>query len=56
MTRDLNMARADLEKMRNDIAERCSMQEVLGIKQALMVSLEQKVDVKEVQTALNECQ
>lgn len=48
--------RTDLDKARNDIVDRCSMQEVLGIKQALMVSLDTKVDVKEVQNALNECQ
>jgi hypothetical protein len=32
------------------------MQEVLSIKQTLLLSLDSKVDVKEVQNALNECQ
>lgn len=48
--------RGDLDKTRNDIVDRCSMQEVLSIKQALLLSLDTKVDVKEVQNALNECQ
>ena len=54
--RDMQNLRTDLDKARNDIVDRCSMQEVLGIKQALIVSLDTKVDVKEVQNALNECQ
>ena len=54
--RDLQNVRADLDKARNDIVDRCSMQEVLSIKQSLMASLDSKVDVKEVQNALNECQ
>ena len=40
--------RADLDKARNDIVDRCSMQEVLSIKQTLLLSLDSKVDVKEV--------
>lgn len=48
--------RTDLDKARNDIVDRCSMQEVLSIKQSLVASLDSKVDVKEVQNALNECQ
>ena len=32
------------------------MQEILSIKQSLTAQLDQKVDVKEVQNALNECQ
>lgn len=54
--RDLQAVRADLDKARNDIVDRCSMQEVLSIKQTLLLSLDSKVDVKEVQNALNECQ
>lgn len=54
--RDLQGIRTDLDKARNDIVDRCSMQEVLSIKQTLLLSLESKVDVKEVQNALNECQ
>lgn len=55
-SRDLQGVRGDLEKARNDIVDRCSMQEVLNIKQTLLLSLDSKVDVKEVQNALNECQ
>lgn len=54
--RDMQNMRTDLEKSRNDLADRCSMQEVLSIKQSLTAQLDQKVDVKEVQNALNECQ
>ena len=46
--RDMQNLRTDLDKARNDIVDRCSMQEVLGIKQALMVSLDTKVDVEPV--------
>lgn len=48
--------RTDLDKARNDIVDRCSMKEVLSIRDTLLLSLDSKVDVKEVQNALNECQ
>ena len=52
---EISKLRLDQDTMKKEVIDRCSMQEVLNIKQNLAQQLETKVDNKEVQTALNDC-
>lgn len=42
--------------MKKDIIDRCSLNEMITLKQQLLQTVDTKVDLKEVQTALNDCQ
>lgn len=42
--------------MKKDIIDRCSLNEMITLKQQLLQQVDTKVDLKEVQTALNDCQ
>ena len=45
-----------MEHLRRDTAEKCSVAELIETKGTFIAQLEQKVNLSEVQTALNECQ
>ena len=38
----------DLEKFKNDLANKCSLNELLQVKQKLSVNLDSKVELREV--------
>jgi hypothetical protein len=42
--------------MRRDLADKANLSELLELKSKVYTQLEQKVDLKEVQTVLNQCQ
>ncbi len=46
----------DLDKTRRELSDKCSLNELLELKNKLMTQLECKVELKEVQQALNDCQ
>lgn len=46
----------DTDEVKKNIIDRCSLQEVLSIKKDFQMQIDQKVQLKEVQQALNEFQ
>ena len=56
MGKDVSEVQDALEQVKKELIDRCPVSEMLTIKQALTNHIEAKVGVKEVQTALNECQ
>jgi hypothetical protein len=46
---------SEIEKVRRELVDRCSVQEMLDMKSKLLTEMEAKVDLKEVQQALNDC-
>lgn len=54
--RDLSALKMDTEQMKKEMVDKCSLQEMVNIKQSLLQQIDQKVDLKEVQNALNDCQ
>ena len=42
--------------MKKEMIDKCSLQEMVNLKQSLLQQIDQKVDLKEVQNALNDCQ
>ena len=50
------MIRNESDSQRKELVDRCSVAEVLSIKQNLLQHLDQKVELKEVQNVLNYCQ
>ena len=46
----------EIEKARKEIIEKSSHNDVLNLKAQLLSSIEAKVDLKEVQQVLNDCQ
>lgn len=50
------MIRNESDSQRKELVDRCSVAEVLSIKQNLLQHLDQKVELKEVQNVLNDCQ
>lgn len=46
----------EVDKVRRDLIDKSSMAELLELKSKIQGDLESKVDLKEVQQALNECQ
>lgn len=56
LQREIRAAGAEIEGLKKDVMERCSVKEVLSIRQQLAADIQDKVDIKEVQQALNECQ
>ena len=47
--------KTEIDELKKDSVDRCSLQEVLSIKQNIMGALEHKVELKEVQSVLNDC-
>lgn len=45
-----------VERMRREMGDKCSMGELMELKSKLLGQVEAKVELKEVQQALNECQ
>jgi hypothetical protein len=56
MQRDYDVIHRDIDTLKKDTIEKCSLKEVLAIKQGLMAELKNKVELKEVQGVLNDCQ
>lgn len=54
--REIIELKAENEQMKKDIIDRCSLNEMITLKQQLLQQVDTKVDLKEVQTALNDCQ
>ena len=54
--RELHHHRGELDKFKRDLVDKGTVQEMLSIKQNLLSQLDLKVDLKEVQGALNDCQ
>lgn len=54
--KELSKVAGDLDHMRKILADKCSVSELLEAKAKMSSAIEGKVDIKEVQTALNECQ
>ena len=52
---ELQKASIDIDRLRRDIGERASCSEVAETIARMATVIEQKVDIREVQTALNEC-
>lgn len=52
---DMSKLRLDYDTIKKEVIDRCSMQEVLSIKTSLIAHIDSKVDIKEVQNALNDC-
>ena len=45
-----------MDKLKKEMIDRCSLKEMLGLKKQLVQEMSNKVDLKEVQQVLNECQ
>lgn len=56
MQREIRGTNSEVENLKKELMDRCSLKEVIGIKQQLISELQEKVDLKEVQQALNDCQ
>ena len=54
--KDLQMTISDFERLRREMADKCNVTELFDFKQKMQSSLDKKVDLKEVQEALNQCQ
>lgn len=53
---ELSKLRLDYDTIKKEVIDRCSIQEMMSIKQSLTSHIDSKVDIKEVQGALNDCQ
>lgn len=53
---DFDKVYKQLDGLKRDVIEKSSLKEMLQIKQALTSEIQNKVDLKEVQQVLNECQ
>ena len=45
-----------MDQVKKDVIDRCSMKEMLNLKNTLTAQIEPKVDLREVQQVLNDCQ
>ena len=45
----------DFERLRRELSEKATMAELLELKSKVFTQLEAKVELKEVQSALNDC-
>ena len=46
----------EIDSLKKEMIDRCTLKELLGLKQQMLTNLESKVELKEVQHVLNECQ
>ena len=54
--KELTKMQSEVDRCRTEMAAKCSMSELLELKSKVYSQLEGKVELKEVQTALNDCQ
>jgi hypothetical protein len=54
--RDLGLINRDVETLKKDMVDRCSLKEVISLKQQLQTQLDKKIETHEVQSVLNDCQ
>lgn len=53
--KELQNTLSDMERLRRDMTDKCNINELLELKSKIYAQLEGKVELKEVQQALNEC-
>lgn len=53
--KDLQKTLSDVERLRREMADKCGINELLELKSKVYAQLEGKVELKEVQQALNDC-
>jgi len=53
---EINKVYGEMDRLRRELSEKSAISELLDLKSKVFTQLEQKPDLKEVQTALNECQ
>jgi len=51
----LERLNTEIDHLRRELVEKCPLEEVAQMKNNLLTQFEQKVDLQEVQNALNDC-
>ena len=54
--RDQSLLSRDVETLKKDMVDRCSLKEVISLKQQMGDQLDKKIEQAEVQAVLNDCQ
>ena len=55
-SKEISMTVRDVDDLKKNMVDRCSLKEMLALKQQLVSQIQSKVDLKEVQNVLNDCQ